>query len=305
MNRPADQSVVGRVVVGSDGTAASEHVVLLASDEASQRGTSLCILTVVEPAHDVGRELAMLLELRHRSRRTAELALEAARSLVRSRHPELSVSLGIAPATDDITGDQVMVARDLLEGCELLVIGSRGPKGLPAFVLGSTSGVLLTLADSHVLVVPPATREAGLLRSRSDVVVAVDVTPGADRVLARAAKEARVRSCGLQVVHVATADADDVALHDHLAERLHGVAPDLTNTVQIVHGPVVPQVVRAAAEACLLVIGSRGSLALGGLALESVSHGVLREAETQVLVVRADVTSPTPGGRTAAAATAT
>ncbi len=60
--------------------------------------------------------------------------------------------------------------------------------------------------------------------------------------------------------------------------------------IVLLDGPTVPSLVGAVDDAELLVVGGRGSAALAGLALDSVSRGVLRGVSCPVLVLPASTT---------------
>lgn len=129
------------------------------------------------------------------------------------------------------------------------------------------------------------------------IVVGYDGSHDADAALVWAACSAAGREQPLHVVIVATA-MDPVIGHyresdDETAERLRTGALDrlkdlevVHGTVEVRHGPAVPQLVQAAEGAEMLVVGSRGhGLAAGSLA-GSVSQHAARHAPCPVVAVR-------------------
>jgi nucleotide-binding universal stress UspA family protein len=276
----------GRVVVGTDGSHASRAAVELAADEAWGRGTPLHLLTVAEPVRGSDLTLSAVLRLRRRARTDAEAALAAGDAVARGHRPGLEVTGAVVPASDDPAADQAVRARDQLEGCGLLVVGPRGRWDVPAFAMGTTSGLLLAVSTCPVMVAPAAGPRPPSLQARP-VVACVDERRPLP-VLAAAAAEARMRDRGLVVVHVAD-DREPVAtVRTRLRERVRTVVPPTIDVeLRVVSGPVVPNVLQATTEASVVVVGSRGTLALAGLATGSVSHQVLRSSPAPVLVVRA------------------
>lgn len=136
------------------------------------------------------------------------------------------------------------------------------------------------------------------------IVVGYDASPDADAALAWAAGNAAPGD-ELSVVIVGT--AMDPVLGDHRAamdrvveqwrsdaeERLSGLGLRPTS-VEVRHGPVVPTLLQAAADASLLVLGSRGHALATGTFGGSVSQHVARHASCPVIVVRPPHTTSTP-----------
>ncbi|MCY7400724.1 MAG: universal stress protein [Nocardioides sp.] len=298
--RPAADShtpAPGRVVVGTDGSPASRAAVELAADEAWSRGTSLHVLTVTEPAR--GLDLSAVLRLRRTSRLDAEAVLAGGVVAARSRCPGLEVTGAVVPASDDADPDRAVRLREELEGCALLVVGPRGRREVRAFAMGTTSGVLVALSSCPVMVAPAAPSVAPVGSPPASgvrpVVACVDVRRPLP-VLAAAAQEAGTRARPLVVVHVADGREPVDEVRARLLDLARKVVPATTSIeVRVVSGTVVQRVLEEAREASVLVVGSRGTLALAGLALGSVSHEVLRASPVPVLVARAAQDRTTSG----------
>ncbi|MFB8760650.1 universal stress protein [Streptomyces nigra] len=134
-----------------------------------------------------------------------------------------------------------------------------------------------------------------------DIVVGVDGSPEGLAAAHWAAQEAERRGTGLAVVHVWHRHPHpppyiplDSTEHDW-AEQLLGEAvrsvraahPDLRITDWLVCDATVAGLLKAAADAGLLVLGSRGLGALGGFLTGSVSQRVVGRSTRPVVLIRA------------------
>lgn len=129
------------------------------------------------------------------------------------------------------------------------------------------------------------------------VVVGFDGSVDADAALEWAARTAEPREQSVEVVIVATGmdpliggyrDESDLKAELRRAQAYDRLK-DLGVThssVRIEHGPVGPELVRAAGAAGLLVVGSRGHGLATGALMGSVSQHVARHARCTVVVVR-------------------
>lgn len=139
------------------------------------------------------------------------------------------------------------------------------------------------------------------------IVVGVDGSDGADAALEWALDEGRLRGAELDVIHafylfpdlteaaVLTDEPDMVAQAEELlrkaVEPAVATRPGLTVQTRAVQGPVARTLLDAAADADLLVVGSRGRGGFAGLLLGSVSQQCVHHAPCPVVVV------PAPGRR--------
>ncbi|GAA2257788.1 MULTISPECIES: universal stress protein [Streptomyces] len=147
------------------------------------------------------------------------------------------------------------------------------------------------------------------------ITAGVDGSQESLAALAWAAREAVRRDRPLRVVHawrvqtpeliesaVAT-DADSQAqwVHSAVTEAVGTVTerhPDLEVTTDVIEGPVADTLVAAAADAEMLVLGSRGHGRIVGFLVGSVGQQVLAEATRPVVLVRAgDQASSEAAGR--------
>ncbi|MFD8703004.1 universal stress protein [Kitasatospora sp. NPDC059648] len=144
----------------------------------------------------------------------------------------------------------------------------------------------------------------------STVVAGIDGSPASTAAAQWAAEEARRRGAALRLVHawpwltdgVSTfAEPDDLpaAAQRILAEAADAVRelhPDLTVRTDAVLDAPVDGLVSAAAEADLLVVGSRGRGGFTGLLLGSVGMAVAGRSDAPVVVVRDTGQGSEPSG---------
>jgi nucleotide-binding universal stress UspA family protein len=234
-------------------------------------------------------------ELRHR-------LLERARQLVREARAGLGrrwSSVEERVSAGDPREEIVRAAEDL--AVDLVVVGGRGLTLLRRVLLGSVSTAVVRHAPCSVLVVKG--RPHGL----RTVLLAVDGSAGslqAVRFFAALPLDRGLRLRLLSVVEVpivATGPETgsgvpplDQMLRDlqvQAEETLRGIEADIKERVAAIESRVVvgqarEEIVNAATDADLVVIGARGLGAFGRLLLGSVSEYVLHHAACPVLIVR-------------------
>lgn len=201
-----------------------------------------------------------------------------------------------------VTGKVVcdLAPRALVEaarGSALLVVGARGLGGFKGLLLGSVSQHCLHHATSPVAVVRNTDGAVGHDR----VVAAVDGSTTADRALAWAAEEARLRAATLRVVHAwhaplvggypyASASFDTGQFEEASREVLEdAIAGSDTSGLAVERvqgqGPATGVILDAASDADLVVMGSRGLSGFAGMILGSVTLQVAQHAPGPVVVV--------------------
>lgn len=173
----------------------------------------------------------------------------------------------------------------------LLVLGTRGVGALSRVVhLGSVTSSVLHHAHGPVAVIPEALRAAPAAPAR--VVVGVDGSQASQRALAWAVTHARLSGATLvplSVVNHSDGSGDEREVSSLLgAAAAAGAGADLGVVVepQVRHGNVSQELLAAAAEADLLVIGSRGRGGFASLLLGSTSSQVAGHSTRPVVVVR-------------------
>lgn len=258
------EALFSRIVVGVDDSAASREAMRQAAALLDEDG-SLTLLSVydVAPTYLGGTGMAGPVYYDEQAQRTAaERALEGAREEVRDRiEPETKAARGRAW--------EVLIEEVGDEHTALIAVGSRGTGRAAGIVLGSTPTELVHKAPCSVLIA----RAVGAPAPRR-IVVGVDGSPesGAAYAIAR------------QLARRFSAELWPVVAHGGKGADKHRVEMIVDRRYEELQDEPVRALVAAAADADLVVVGSRG---LHGLkALGSVSERVAHQAHASVLVVR-------------------
>jgi nucleotide-binding universal stress UspA family protein len=136
--RPAGDYAPGPVVVGTDGSAASDAALGFGFEEAAFRGAPLlAVCALADAPGSLGSD--------------RKLQGDAGQAIIRheKEHPEVAVLRQVAQG--GARAALLAAARD----AQLLVLGSRGRGGIPGMLLGSVSQALLHHAPCPVAVVHP------------------------------------------------------------------------------------------------------------------------------------------------------
>jgi nucleotide-binding universal stress UspA family protein len=276
---------MAHVVAAVDGSAPSGRAVDWAVDEAARRGVALrlvhaSVLDRFETGDGDEDNLAQI-------HRAVDLMLADSAARAASRRPGVPVTTAVAP--------EETVPALLREGglADVLVLGSRGHGGFEGLLLGSVSLRVVGRADFPVVVVR-GTGEVADSHGRVVLGAGSHGVPGAAARFALA--QAVARKAELDIVHAWQPDLDWSGLSvvmdtgpalERAQTLLAAVAVPLEEEAgvrvnrQAVPGGAASALLRAAAEADLLVVGaSRRHLQLG-----SVAHAVLHHAPCPVAVV--------------------
>ena len=278
------------VVVGYDGSASADQAVDWAAAEAAARSVRLTVCHVWQLAYS-GMMVPAVDEF---ERAAAEVA-----------HSGVRRALDAVPGLDAhplvACGSQARTLLDVGRSADLLVVGSHGVSGVRELLLGSVSAQVAAHAAGPVVVV----------RGESDpspeyypgrIVVGVDGSPAADRALGFAFEEAELHHVPLTAVCAWSRQvAEDAAALPYvggqalgeLAEerfresvaRWSAKHPGVQVHLDLRDEPVVPLMLSLAAEARLLVVGSRGLGGVRARVLGSVSQAILHQAPCPVAVV--------------------
>jgi nucleotide-binding universal stress UspA family protein len=226
------------------------------------------------------------------------MAQEAAARL-RSGGWETQVQVRVGPPAQEI----LEAAREI--GAELIVTGSKGLTGIPAFLIGSVSHNVAKHAECPVLVVR-APKE-----SVTRAIVAVDGSDASERAVDCLLALPLPEGVAWTVVHIleplsmqwdtflTEADISSlrgrveqgrIAAAEHLVERVAAKLRASGRTAEplVVHGHPAQQLLEVVKERApdLLVVGARGLNAVEAFLLGSVSGRLLRYAPCSVLVAR-------------------
>jgi nucleotide-binding universal stress UspA family protein len=129
------------------------------------------------------------------------------------------------------------------------------------------------------------------------IVVGVDGSQPSFEALEWAAREARLRSARLEVLHASFyrpemlqlfpgAAKDEAAILDVAVARVRSVEPDVEVVARQTGPPAAKALVEASAGAELLVVGSRGLGGFDELVMGSVSHQCAHHGQCPVVIIR-------------------
>lgn len=134
------------VVVGVDGSEASQKAVAFAAERASMRGVPLIAVYAWMPPLTPGLEYLWSEELVESQRSAAEEAIAIGTAGLASRYPDLEIERRIVQAPP------VAALLQAAENADMIVVGSRGRGGISRLLLGSVShGVLQALPRTTVV----------------------------------------------------------------------------------------------------------------------------------------------------------
>ena len=279
-----------RTVVCWNGTAAADAALIWAVERNSIRGAVLTVIDVIDSGAYLGNDEALdpafetqgqeLLEARIRQSRAAE--------------PQLEVQSSV------LTGDPLDVLFAETSPSTLVVVGTERRTG-PRVRFGWSFGARLAAAANGPVAIVPET--APDEPRRVGIVVGIDGTRVGDHALDFAAREATRRGEPLTIVHAwleplawhptAIPDEDfmestERTRRELLDDRVRTVGTrhaGLTIESVLVHGEPVVALREAARTATTLVVGSRRLGHWKRAWLGSVSHGVILELVSPVIVV--------------------
>ncbi|HET9117570.1 MAG TPA: universal stress protein [Pseudonocardiaceae bacterium] len=290
----ATSKIVGHpIVVGVDGSVSALHAVRWAAEEAALRRVALRLVHSVplSAARHVGS--FETLEVQGRQYVTQ------AQDRVRQIYPEVSVDVEVHG------GDPVPVLVDLSEHARLVVVGSRGLGEFGGILTGSTAVALAKHGHCPIAVIRGPVPEQAAAR-QGPVVVGVDGSPTSEAAVALAFEEASLRNLDLVAVHTwidfssdysyayarqFVTDWDEIETEERelLAQRLAGWQekyPDVMVKRVVAPDRPVRHLLEQAANAQLLVVGSRGHGALAGTLLGSTSQALIHRTPCPLLIAR-------------------
>jgi nucleotide-binding universal stress UspA family protein len=278
------------IIAGYDGSAGSDDALRWAAREAWARGTVLTICLAWPPNY------------------LALLGGEEGQERARQRGQEiLAYGVRLAGSVPDLSEVRTVLAegspaRVLIERsgtAEMAVVGSRGQGGPDGPMLGSVSWQVACQGQGRVVVVRGHWRPVN--QSPGPVVAGVDGSLESLDALTFAFEEATLRDVPLIAV-CALADAPGriggaVQMEEdfnHLMTTAEKEHPDVTVVRQVAFGAPRSALLTAAAEAQMLVLGSRGLGGLEGMSIGSVTGTLLQHSPCPVAVVHPSARYPAP-----------
>ncbi|WP_421845446.1 universal stress protein [Mycobacterium sp.] len=283
------------ILVGVDGSAASDAAVAWATHEAFMRRLPLTVLHVVAPVV-VGWPVGQLYP------DMTEWQQDNARHVVTQAREALTANLGESETptvcTEVVFSNVVPTLIAASQEASMIVVGSQGMGALGRLLLGSISTALLHHAHCPVAIVH-SDNGAGP-DSSAPVLVGIDGSPTSEEATALAFDEASRRGVDLLALHswsdlgmfpVVTRDWSERQNREEevLAERLAGWQeqyPDVRVHRSLVCAKPARWLLEQSEGAQLVVIGSHGRGGFSGMLLGSVSSAVAHSAKVPVIVVR-------------------
>jgi nucleotide-binding universal stress UspA family protein len=284
----------GSVVIGVDGSPASERAVLWGAHQATLEHRPVALVHAVSPtvattwmgapAYNPATVLQALDD-------SGKAILEAAAATVREQDPALELYrvFDHRDPRDAILG--------LSRHASTVVVGSRGHGPMASLLLGSVSLAVSQHSSCPVVVV-----RRDDVRTHGGIVVGADGTARSDAALGFAFRQASLRSMPLTVVHAfwseqdegypsmahkyEEADVEDMRLL--LAESIAGPEadyPEVKVTLHVERGIPDSVLLHACKAADLVVVGTHPTNALYDLLAGEVSRSVLGHARCPVAVV--------------------
>ncbi|WP_086825098.1 universal stress protein [Streptomyces sp. NRRL B-24572] len=278
------------IVVGLDGTEQANAAAEWATEEAVLRGTRVHLVYAKEP---VSEAVLSFMPQGFEDTWGEEMVARTAAGL-RERHPGLSVTTRLLPS-----GPVPGLVAAAEEG-ELLVLGSRALGSVTGYLLGSVGLTVAGTVERPVVLVRAGSSETS---SRGPVVAGVDVRQPVDAVLGFAFEEAARRDSPVHVVYaeqlplfaglgpamvpdirLAVAPEIERSLRE-LLEPWRAKYPDVEATARVVVGSAGLELVEAAGDAALVVVGRRMRHSALGARIGSVAHAVLHHSPAPVALV--------------------
>jgi nucleotide-binding universal stress UspA family protein len=272
------------VVVGIDGSQAALTALDWAAAEAARGGWPLLLVNAVE---DYALELA-----------TPRVAHPVTETVFGEAWQRLESSgyAGLQVTTVARRGSPRRVLLRAATGGRMLVLGRKGTGQFAELMLGSSALACATHAKVPVVVVPPGWQPLG---HRPPVITAGVDGSAHSRTALEYAFATATRWQGRLVAVLATRTTAEPAAATEAAARLlseqladwRAAFPDVPVTEVVAPGHPAAAIKQHAADADLVVVGSRGHGAVTGMLLGSVAQALLHHLDRPIAIVH----TPAPG----------
>jgi nucleotide-binding universal stress UspA family protein len=284
------------IVVGVDGSAASDAAVSWAAHDAEMRGVPLTLVHIENPKAPTWSQVMILEQVRGWQQAEGRNVLASAFKIA---HDAIGENSEVQVNGELLFAATVPKLIELSRRAELVVVGTDGRGALTRGLLGSVSSGLVRHAHCPVAVI----REEGALAEQPDrrpVLVGIDGSSSSEFATKLAFDEASRRRVELVALHAWSdrelvelpgIDWSEVKAEEQrvLSEALAGWReryPDVTIRMSLVCDSPGRALVDAARSAQLVVVGSHGRSFAGRLVLGSVSNALVQSARTPVIVAR-------------------
>jgi nucleotide-binding universal stress UspA family protein len=281
------------IVVGVDGSPASNAAVAWAAHEAAMRNVPLTLVhmlnTIVPTFPQIPLPSGVAVWQEDDGRQVLEQAVKIAQDAVK---PDRQVAI-----TSELkTSPPVPTLAALSDEAEMIVVGSNGRGAAGRALLGSVSSGVVRSANCPVAVI----REGVPQRAPTEqapVLVGIDCSPASEHALAVAFDEASRRGVGLTALHAwGDLAAFERSWQDWESEAQRALAeymagwqeryPDVEVHRVVAYAHPSRELIEASESAQLVVVGSHGRGALARMLLGSVSNAVVHSVRTPVIVAR-------------------
>ena len=269
------------IVAGYDGSASSDEALRWAAREAWARGTALTIC-LVWPAADL-RQLGDWGAHDRAQQLGGEILARGVR--LAGAVPDLAEVRTVLAE-----GSPAHVLCERSSTADMVVVGSRGHGGLADSRLGSVSWQVASHGQGRIVVVRgqwrPVNQAPGL------VLAGIDGSPDSLDALTFAFEEAALRDVPLVALCALTDEPGRIGGARRMEEEFTRLMtsrekehPEITVLRQVSFGTPRSALLRASAEAQMLVVGARGLGGLEGMSLGSVAGALVHHSPCPVAVV--------------------
>jgi nucleotide-binding universal stress UspA family protein len=284
-----------RMVVGVDGSSASDAAVRWAAQEARMRALPINLINVVAPS-----VLSSTMAPNHtttqgqddRAREVLDRARQTVAELAGEHPPDVHAEMAYAAVVPTLV--------EASKGAHMIVVGSRGADAFRRGPLGSVGSGLLHEAHCPVAVIHDSESAEHQIADNAPVLVGIDGSRASEAATALAFDEAARRGVPLVALHAWSdvgvfpvlgmdwrvyRDEGDEVLGERLA-GWHERYPDIVVHRRVVCDVPARWLVDESKNAQLVVLGRHGRGRYPGMRLGSVSSAVARSAHVPVIVVR-------------------